>query len=356
MNSEKIGHTSPKHRLTSFFKDTLNHYDNRIIFSILPTHLFTIQEIFDSAVNAHRKIVIMGKQLQNVINFSKEKGYLKFNDNILGDLSNLNDKNPIVLIPDSKDNPYNGINKIINGYDKFIKLKNTDTIVFAEPRYDSSEKILVRTENALATLGCGIVSIPKEKELLHHASSEDLMIMLDLLKPKYYIPVKGEYRYMVANANLATTFGINNKNIILKQNGDVIEILDGALQDTYEHIKVNDVLIDGKSSEDVGELVIKDREMLGENGIVLISATISKNDKTILVGPEVTTRGFIYVRDSQEIVNEIKRISLEVIERNIAPNYVDYTKIKSEIREHLGKFLYKETECKPMIIAVVQEV
>ena len=356
VNSEKIGHTSPKHRLTSFFKDTLNHYDNRIIFSILPTHLFTIQEIFDSAVNAHRKIVIMGKQLQNVINFSKEKGYLKFNDNILGDLSNLNDKNPIVLIPDSKDNPYNGINKIINGYDKFIKLKNTDTVVFAEPRYDSSEKILVRTENALATLGCGIVSIPKEKELLHHASSEDLMIMLDLLKPKYYIPVKGEYRYMVANANLATTFGINNKNIILKQNGDVIEILDGALQDTYEHIKVNDVLIDGKSSEDVGELVIKDREMLGENGIVLISATISKNDKTILVGPEVTTRGFIYVRDSQEIVNEIKRISLEVIERNIAPNYVDYTKIKSEIREHLGKFLYKETECKPMIIAVVQEV
>lgn len=356
VNSEKIGHTSPKHRLTSFFKDTLNHYDNRIIFSILPTHLFTIQEIFDSAVNAHRKIVIMGKQLQNVINFSKEKGYLKFNDNILGDLSDLNDKNPIVLIPDSKDNPYNGINKIINGYDKFIKLKNTDTIVFAEPRYDSSEKILVRTENALATLGCGIVSIPKEKELLHHASSEDLMIMLDLLKPKYYIPVKGEYRYMVANANLATTFGINNKNIILKQNGDVIEILDGALQDTYEHIKVNDVLIDGKSSEDVGELVIKDREMLGENGIVLISATISRNDKTILVGPEVTTRGFIYVRDSQEIVNEIKRISLEVIERNIAPNYVDYTKIKSEIREHLGKFLYKETECKPMIIAVVQEV
>lgn len=355
--SERIGHTSPTHRLTSFFKDVIKHHENRMLFAILPTHIYTIQEIFDAAANTHRKIVIMGKNLQNIINFAKKEGYLKINDNALGDLSNIDDKDSILLIQDSKENPYASISKIINGYDKFIKLKPTDTVIFAEPKYDSSEKTLVKVQNDLATHGCDILTIPKEKNILHHASSEDLMIMIDLLKPKYYMPVKGEYRYMVNNANIATELNMPSENIILKQNGDVAEIINGNLNpECFDHIKVNDILIDGNSTEDVGELVIKDREMLSENGIVLISATISKKDKVILVGPEVTTRGFIYVKDSTEMIEEIKRISLNIIERNITENFIEYNKIKNEIREELGKYLYHETECKPMIIAVVQEV
>ena len=181
--------------------------------------------------------------------------------------------------------------------------------------------------------------------------------MIDLVKPKYYIPVKGEYRYMVNNANIAASLNIPEDNIILKQNGDVIEFIDGKLnKDNFDHVKINDILIDGNSNEDVGELVIKDREMLSENGIVLISATISKKDKVLLVGPEVTTRGFIYVKDSTEMIDEIKKMSLNIIERNITENFVEYNKIKNEIRDELGKYLYHETECKPMIIAVVQEV
>ncbi len=355
--SEHIGHTSPSHRLTSLFKDAIKHHENRMLFAVLPTHIYTIQEIFDAAANTHRKIVIMGKNLQNIINFSKANGYLDFPDNALGDLSNIDDKDSILLIQDSKDNPYASISKIINGYDKFIKLKSTDTVVFAEPKYDSSEKTLVKVQNDLATHGCNIVTLSKDKTILQHASSEDLMIMIDLLKPKYYIPVKGEYRYMVGNANIASELNMPKENILLKQNGDVIEIKNGKLkEDCFDHIKVNDILIDGNSTEDVGELVIKDREMLSENGIVLISATISKKDKVVLVGPEVTTRGFIYVKDSSEMIEEIKKISLNIIERNIVDNYVEYNKIKNEIREELGKYLYHETECKPMIIAVVQEV
>ena len=355
--SERIGHTSPSHRLVNVFKDAIKHHENRMMFAVLPTHIYTIQEIFDAAANTHRKIVIMGKNLQNIISFSKKEGYLNFDDNMLGDLSNIDDKDSILLIQDNKENPYASISKIINGYDKFIKLKKTDTVVFAEPKYDSSEKTLVKVQNDLATYGCDIVTMPKDKTILHHASSEDLMIMIDLLKPKYYIPVKGEYRYMVNNANIATELKIPNDNIILKQNGDVIEIINGELnKECFDHIKVNDILIDGNSAEDVGELVIKDREMLSENGIVLISATISKKEKVLLVGPEVTTRGFIYVKDSSEMIEEIKKISLAIIERNIFDNYVEYNKIKNEIREELGKYLYHETECKPMIIAVVQEV
>ena len=354
--SENVGHTSPSHKLSTFFKDAINKAEGRVMFVALPTHIYTLQDIFNGAKNMHRKIVIMGKKMQNIISFCKKEGYLEFDNDILGDLSNIEDNRAILLICDDRENPYASINKILSGYDKFIRIKSNDTVVFAEPRYDSTEKVLVKIENDLAMEGCKIVSLPKDKNILLHASSEDLMLMIKLLNPKYYIPVKGEYRYMVGNANLATELGIPSENILLKQNGDIISIEDGNLIDKFESIKVNDVSIDGKSSDDVGELVIKDREMLSENGIVLISATISKDKKVLLVGPEVTTRGFIYVKDSKEMIQEIKRISESVIERNITTNYVDYNKIKTEIRSELSKYLYDETECKPMIIAVVQEV
>ncbi len=354
--SEKKGHTSPNHRLEDYFKDLLKHNEKRVIFSILPYHLYTINDIFNAARNMHRKIIIMGKKLQNVVNFSIKEKYLEVEEGIIGDLTNIDDENAILLISDERANPYANVSKLLHGYDKFITLKNTDTIVFAEPRYDSNEKTLVKLENELAKFGCNIVNIPNDKIILHHPSSEDLMLMIKLVQPKYYMPVKGEYRYMVNNANLASRLGIAADNIILKQNGDVVTFEDGKLIQNGEMIKVNDVLIDGISNEDVGELVIKDREMLSENGIVLISATISKKDKVMLVGPEVTSRGFIYVKDSTSLIEEIKQICEKIINRNITPTYVDYNKIKVEIREELSNYLYEETECKPMIIAVVQEV
>lgn len=354
--SERSGHTSPNHRLVGVFKEAISHTKNRLMFLVLPTHLYTIQEIFDAAKNTHRKIIVMGKQLQNLIDMAIKEKYLEVQEGLLGDLSNIDDKDAIILMADSKQNPYACISKVLSGYDKFIHLKETDTIVFAEPRYDENEKLLVKIENDLAMHGCEIVSIPKGKTILHHASKEDLMLMIKLLNPKYYMPVKGEYRYMVNNADLASSLGIPDSNILLKQNGDIVEINNGVLQDNFKSIKVNDVLIDGKSNDDVGDLVIKDRQMLSENGIVLISATISKKTREILVGPEVTTRGFIYIKDSKDMINEIKNIALTVITRNITDRYVEYTKIKTEIREELGKYLYNETECKPMIIAVIQEV
>ena len=354
--SERKGHTSPHHRLTGWFKDTFNHADGRIIISTLPVHLHTIQEIFDAANNMHKKIVVMGKRLQNIINMAIKNGYLNIKLSNLGDLNDINANNAILLVCDDRERPYATVDKIVNGNDKFITLKPTDTVVFAEPKYDATEKIFVRIQDEIAMMGANVVTLPNTYTILHHASQEDLMIMLNLVNPKYYMPVKGEYRSMVNNANLASNLGMKSENILLKQNGDVVEFVDGVLQDKFETIKVDDVLIDGKSSDDVGELVIKDREMLGENGILLISATLDKQTKKILVGPEVTTRGFIYVKDSYDMIEEIKRISVNIIEANTTPKFVDYNQIKNEIREELSKYFLSETETKPMIIAVIQEV
>ena len=354
--SEHFGHTSPMHRLTNWFKDTINHADGRIIISTLPVHLHTIQEIFDASLNMHRKVVIMGKKLQNIVNMAIKNNYLNIGPGLIGDLSDIDSDKSILLVCDDREKPYATVDRIVNGNDKFIKLKETDTIVFAEPKYDSCEKLLVRIQNEIAMQGATSITIPKDKTILHHASSEDLMIMLNLLKQKYYMPVKGEYRLMVNNANLASSLGMDAANILLKQNGDIVEFVDGELQDNFNRMAVDDILIDGKSSDDVGELVIKDREMLGENGIMLISATLDRQSKKILVGPEVTTRGFIYVKDSLEMIEEIKRLCTGIIENNTTPNYVDYNQIKNEIREELSRYFYHETECKPMIIAVIQEV
>ena len=180
--------------------------------------------------------------------------------------------------------------------------------------------------------------------------------MLDLINPEYYFPVMGEYRFQVANANIASLIGIPKENILLKQNGDVVEFDNGVLKESNEHIEVNDIMIDGTASEDIGELVLKDREMLSDNGIVIVCATLDKKTKKVLAGPVILTRGFVYVKDSADMIKEIERISKEKIIENTNNNYVEFNKIKNSIRDEVGKYLYYETECKPMIITVIQEV
>lgn len=354
--SEKKGHTSPNHKLESYFKKVIDRNKGRIVFTVLPLHIYTIGEIFNSLKGKNRKVVIMGKELHTIVNICIKNGYLNIDESILGNLTDLKNPNTVILISNDREVPYSNINRILSGHDKFITLEKGDTVCFAEPSYDAYEKILVKIMNDLAVKGINIESIPKDKSVRHHASSEDLMLLIKLFNPKFYMPIKGEYRYQVENANLAYKVGLPKENIILKENGQIVSINRGKLVESFDKIFVDDILIDGKSSEDVGELVLKDRELLSSNGLVLISATLSKKDKKIIVEPEIMTRGFIYEKDNAEIINEIKNISLTTIKDNITPKYADYTKIRNDIREKVGAYLYKATQCKPVILIVVQEI
>lgn len=354
---EKKGHTSPKHKLEGFFKTVMERNKGRIIFTLLPLHIYTIQEIFNALKGKDRKVIIMGKELHSIVNMSVDEGYLDIDKGVLGDLTNLKDENSIILVSNDRENPYYNINRIVSGYDKFITLKETDTICLAEPSYDAYEKTTVKLKNDIAIKGANVETIPKDKSVRYHASSEDIMLLVRLFNPKYYIPVKGEYRYQVENANLAVKAGLKKENILLKQNGDIVTFENGKLKDTFDRVEVGDILIDGKSTADVGELVLKDREMLGNNGLVLISATLDKKSKTIITGPEILTRGFIYVKDNMDIIEEIKKQSLAIINNNTHnERYADYVKIRNEIREKLGDYLYKQTECRPVLLTVIQEL
>ena len=354
--ADKPGFTSPNHRIASVIRETLNNNTGRILFNIFQAQLYRIQELFNEVSKTNRRIVIMGKTLENLIYNAIDKGYMKFDKSRIGNIRQVNDPNIVVIISDEREKPFSNIKRIIKGYDKFITLSEKDTVVFASPVYEGMEKSSTKVLDDLSKIGSNIVTLPNKKYLSHHASSEDLMLMLGLMKPKYYFPVIGEYRHQVANKENALKVGMKEENVILKLNGQVATFINGELKDTNETVKVEDILIDGKTVGDIGELVLKDRESLSDNGIVIVAVTLDKQTKQILAGPEILTRGFVYVKDNIDLIKEAQNISLNIIESNIGPNYVDFTKIKTEIRDKVGKYFYDETECKPMILIVVQEV
>lgn len=355
--ADKKGFTSPNHRTSSVIREALfKNNSSRILFNTFQAQLYRIQELFTEVMKTNRKVIIMGKRLESLILKAIDNGYINFDKKRIGSLKEINDKNVVIIISDEREKPYSNIKRIIRGYDKFIKISEEDTIIFASPVYDGMEKSSTKVLDDLASLGVNIVTIPTKKFLSLHASSEDLMLMLDLMKPKYYFPVIGEYRHQVANKEVAEQIGMNNENVILNLNGEVATFVDGKLVETGEKIKVDDILIDGKTPGDIGELVLKDRELLSDNGIVIVTATLDKMTKQILAGPEILTRGFIYVKENIDLIKETQNISREIIENNIKPHYVDFNKIKMEVRDRVGKYLYQETECKPMILIVIQEV
>lgn len=354
--ADKQGFTSPAHRTSRMVSEILNHYDGRILYNIYQAQLYRIQELFNEVMLTDRKVVIMGKALENLILKSIDMNYIKFDKKRIYNIHHVTDPKVVVLVSDEREKPFSNLKRILRGYDKFITINKEDTVVFASPVYDGMEHTATKIEDNIARIGANVVELSSKKFPSHHASSEDLMLMLDLMSPKYYMPVIGEYRHQVANANAAKKAGMKEEDILLKLNGEVAYFENGKLVDKGYKVPVDDILIDGTAAGDVGELVLKDREMLSDNGIVIITATLDKKSKEILAGPEILTRGFIFVKDNIDLIKETEKISLEVIKEHTKTNYVDFAKIKSGIRDKVGKYLYEQTECKPMVLIVIGEV
>ncbi len=353
--ADKPGYTSPNHRTYNYLRELINQHDGRILVNIYQGQIFRIQELFNALSGIDRKVVIMGRTLEKTIMNSIDNGYMDFDKSKFGNIHHL-DNNAIIIISDEREKPYSNMKRIVKGYDKFITLRDDDTIVFASPVYDGMEKTATILFDDIAKRGCNLITMSGKKFPSLHASQEDLMLMLSLMQPKYYFPVNGEYRHQFANAEIAKQIGMKEENIILNLNGNVATFVDGKLVDESEFVKADDILIDGKTVGDVGELVIKDREMLGENGIVLVVAIIDKHTKEILSGPEIVTKGFVYVKDNIDLITEASRMAEEILKNNTTASYIDYNKVKSEIRDQIGKYFYQETEGKPIILIMMQEV
>ena len=354
--ADRPGYTVPRNRISSKVRDILLHNEGRIIVTVFTAHISRIQELLSEVENTNRRVVIMGKKLQQLINYTIDNGYIKFDKERIGTLNNISDKDSVILISNEGEKPFVNLERIANGYDKYIKILPTDTVFYLDPITVNNERLAVKLSDDIAKLGSKVVSLSQKEYLLNHASIEDLKLMINLMNPKYYFPVSGEYRHMVSNADVALSMDIPKENIILKQNGEAAIFEKGKLLNESEKIEINELLIDGNSTKDIGELVLKDREMLSENGIVIVCATLDKKTRKVLAGPEILTRGFIYVKENIDFINQIKEISSEIINKNISSNYVDYSKIKTDLRDILGNFFYNETECKPMVITLINEI
>lgn len=354
--AEKKGFTSPNHRAADAISEVINNHDGRILLNIDQTQIYRVQELFNEIKHTKRNVVILGKRMEQNILKAINMKYVNFDAKRICSIKHVNDEGIIVIISDERERPFSNLKRIVRGYDKFVTITDKDTFVLVSPIDDGMEGTATKILDTLARIGVDTIVLDKRNYLSHHASSEDLMLMIDLMKPKYYMPVIGEYRQQVANANAAKQIGMRCDHILLKLNGDVAYFENGELVDNDMKVAVDDILIDGLSAGDVGDLVIKDRELLSDNGIVIITATLDRKTKEILAGPEVLTKGFVYVRDNIDLIKEVVRISEEVINKNVKGNYVDFNKVKSGIRDKVGKYLYEETECKPMVIIVIGEV
>ena len=354
--AEKKGFTSPNHRAADAISEVINNHDGRILLNIDQTQIYRVQELFNEIKHTKRNVAILGKRMEQNILKAINMKYVNFDAKRICSIKHVNDEGIIVIISDERERPFSNLKRIVRGYDKFVTITDKDTFVLVSPIDDGMEGTATKILDTLARIGVDTIVLDKRNYLSHHASSEDLMLMIDLMKPKYYMPVIGEYRQQVANANAAKQIGMRCDHILLKLNGDVAYFENGELVDNDMKVPVDDILIDGLSAGDVGDLVIKDRELLSDNGIVIITATLDRKTKEILAGPEVLTKGFVYVRDNIDLIKEVAKISEEVINKNVKGNYVDFNKVKSGIRDKVGKYLYEETECKPMVIIVIGEV
>lgn len=349
------GFTSPQHQAGELFTETLIKTPGRILFNIFGSQVYRIQELLTAVSKTNRNIVIMGKNLENIIMKSIDYGFVQFDKNRIKNIRHVNDDGIIVIISNEKEKPYSSLKRILRKSDKFITLKEEDTVVIASPIYEGIELTSTKLFDNIAKVGSKLIILSK-KFLSPHASREDILMMINLMQPKYFIPVNGEYRNQVEAANAAKTIGYNDKNVLLKLNGMVTTFVNGSLVENGETIKVDDVFIDGKDNSDIGDLVLKDRELLADNGIVIVTSTIDKQTKKILANPLIVTKGFVFVKDNIDLIKEAENICLKVLKDNIKSHYIDYNKVKIGIREQLGKFFYNQTECKPMIIVVMQEI
>ena len=353
MYADKKGFTAPNNRIAPVVNEILDQ-DDRILISVFPNQFYKIQELFNGIMHTDRNVVIIGKRLQDIILNSIELKYMKFDVNRIKTISHVNDKNIIVFIADDREKPFSNFLRIIKGYDKFIKLNKKDTVLFMSPVFPGMEKSSSKLLDGIAKIGCNLIDL-SSKYLSHHASSEDLMLMINLLNPKYYMPVNGEYRHEVANKKAAIVAGMNEENILCKLNGEVVYFKNGKLINDNIKIPTDELLIDGEVG-DVGEIVLKDREMLSDNGVVVAVVTIDKSTKKLRHQVEIHSRGFVYVRDNIDVMKEAVNIVTKVVNDNTKPNFIDYNKVKLGIRDELGKYFYNEIGTKPMILLIVQEI
>ncbi len=358
-NAERPGYTQSEKFVGETFDNEFRYARNRIIVATFSSNVHRIQQIFDAAVKYKRKVAVMGRSMVNVVSISLEMGYLKVPDGVLIDIDEIrnytNDK-VVVVCTGSQGEPMSALTRMSMGDNRKVQIVPGDTVIISATPIPGNEKLVSNTINHLYMLGAEVIY--EKANGVHvsgHASQEELKIMHNLVRPKFFMPVHGEYRHLMKHAKIAESLGMDKKNILLTENGSVVELTKDKIAVTGK-VTSGIVLIDGLGVGDVGNIVLRDRRQLSQDGIMIVVLGIDKANNEITAGPDIVSRGFVYVREAEILMDEAKERVQAALDKCEANNTREWSAIKSAIRDALGRFLFEKTRRRPMILPIILEV
>ena len=359
-NAERPGFTASERTVGSSLERIFAQYeDRRLIITTFSSNVHRVQQIINASYNHGRKVAIIGRSMVNVVGAAAELGYMDLPEGVLIDIRDINRYRPedITLITTgSQGEPMSALYRIAFSEHDKVKISPKDVVVLSSSAIPGNERLVGKIINALVKNGVKVVNDSTEDvHVSGHACREEIKLMMALLKPKYLMPIHGEYKHLYANKDIGEFMGIPSENIFISELGKVLEIdRKGARFNGSE--PAGQVLVDGSGVGDIGSVVLRDRKHLSEDGLVVVVATIDMEDRMIVSGPDIVSRGFVYVKESEELMREAKTIAENSLMRAISKGYGDRAHIKGLIKDDLAKFIYKETKRKPMILPVIMDL
>lgn len=357
-DAESIEENVSDLRVTEKIIDTFNNAGGRVIVSCVASNIMRIQQVFDAAYQTRRKIFLTGSKLIETIDVAikLEKLILPSKEVLVTEknLSKYRDNELVILETGQSGEPIETLQRMATNKHKQVNIKEGDLVYITTTPSTAMETLVAKTKNMLYRAGATVEEISDSLKVSGHATPNDLKLMMNLLQPQYFIPVQGEYRLLAAHAELANEVGISFKNIFIPGKGDVIEYADNRMRMSGQ-VPAGNVLIDGIGVGDIGNIVLRDRKLLADNGIFVAVVTISRRQSKILSGPEIISRGFVYMKMSEELIKESADITTKVVEENLEKKDFDWATLKQEIRDSLSKFLFEKTKRRPVILPIIME-
>ena len=358
-NAEKEGHTPSESTVGVAFDRAFRSAKGRIIVATFSSNVHRIQQVIDNAVHYKRKVAVLGRSMVNVVNISLELGYLTAPEGTIIDIDEINNypHNKIVITTTgSQGEPMSALTRMALSDHRKVGIVPGDTVIISATPIPGNEKLVAKTVDNLLKLGANVIH--GKSEGIHvsgHASQEELKLMHNLVRPKFFIPVHGEYHHLVRHARIAEELGMPKENIFIAENGQVLEFSPdkGSING---RVPSGMVMVDGLGVGDVGNIVLRDRRQLSQDGILILVLAMTKDDGRIVAGPDIVSRGFVYVRESEALMDDVRFRAIKIVEDYERDGVVEWSMIKSGLKESLGRYIFEKTRRRPMILPIIIEV
>ncbi len=355
-NAERKGYTMSERTVGSTFTEMFPLAEGRILVATFASNVDRVQQIIDAAIQYGRKVVCVGRSMVNVINTALELDYLEVPEGVLidiADMKNYEDDELVIITTGSQGEPMAALSRMASGEHKAIEIKEGDTVIFSSKPVPGNEKTVSRVINDLMIKGAKVTY--EDAHVSGHASQEELKMLYSLVKPKYFLPVHGEYRHLRNHADLIKSMGHDERNAIIMCNGNVLE-LDSYSAKVNGYIDVEPVLVDGLGVGDVGNIVLRDRKILSQDGLMIVVIGLHRGTGEVVAGPDIVSRGFVYVKESESLMEGCRTVVSHVLAANVPLNVMDWNNIKGVIRDSLRDHLWREIKRSPMILPIIMEV